>query len=250
MTREERVIALSELKNRAEQLATDYNSAILEERYADAIEIDKKMVDVVKEHGKAAQVDCFIALKGCDDPMLEAVKRLNYQTIAIKDEKGQEDGPTTRKIVDRERAIDLRKLHKFCEGIGYDEKWIYMVEKFNMTLTARKAEELGIDPKSINDSYAMAKIAKEYDLGKNPASKTNILKTLTTIVTAMLGEGYKPVSHDVNYLLTIYAKKNRKALTVTCANHKFITQYIAEICHRIVTGASYGVEYKKEKSAQ
>ena len=75
-----------------------------------------------------------------------------------------------------------------------------------------------------------------------------MLRTLQTIVTSMLGEGYKATSHDVNYLLSVYTKKNRKALTVSCANHKNFTSYIAEICHRIVLGKHYDVEYKAKKS--
>jgi hypothetical protein len=62
----------------------------------------------------------------------------------------------------------------------------------------------------------------------------------------MIGEEYKPVSHDVNYLMTIFAKKNRKALSVTCANHRYMRNYIMEICHRIVSGESYDVQFKKE----
>lgn len=85
-------------------------------------------------------------------------------------------------------------------------------------------------------------------MGKNPASKTNLLKSLQVVITAMLGGDYKPTSHDVNYLLSIYSKKSRKALTVTCANHRYFVNYLAEICHRIVTpGAAYDVEFKAKK---
>ena len=124
-----------------------------------------------------------------------------------------------------------------------------MVEKFNMLLTAQKAVDLGINPKEINDSYAMSEIAKGWDLGKNPASKTNILKTLRGIVTAMLGEEFanKVTSHDVNFLLSVYSRKSRKALTVTCANHKYMRGYVMEICHRVVTDKGYEVDYKKAK---
>ena len=71
---------------------------------------------------------------------------------------------------------------------------------------------------------------------------------LQKVVDAMIGEEFKAVSHDVKFLLSIYSKKNnRKALTVTCANHKYLTMYVAEICHRIVMGKAYTVEYKTIK---
>ena len=85
----------------------------------------------------------------------------------------------------------------------------------------------------------MSEIAREFDMGKNPVSKTNLLKTLQTVITAMLGEQYKATSHDVNFLMSVYSKKNRKALTVTCSNHRYFRNYLAEVCHRIVTGKSY-----------
>lgn len=135
-------------------------------------------------------------------------------------------------------------------GIGADKNWVYQAEKLNFLFTVQRATDLGVPAerlKEINDSYAMSTIAKEFDMGKNPVSKTNILKTMQSLVTAMLGEGYKATSHDVNFILSVYARKNRKALTVSCANHKYFRNYMAEVCHRIVTGKTYDVEFKADK---
>ena len=52
----------------------------------------------------------------------------------------------------------------------------------------------------------------------------------------------------MNFMLSVYSKKNRKALTVSCANHKNFVQYLSEICHRIVTGETYALDYKKKES--
>jgi len=251
-----------ELRARAEVLAQIFNEEVQNGNYAPTIEVFSTEVDgttgvlvreymeqTVNEYTSIARKECFDALKETEDPMLEAVKQLSYPTIRIVDKKVGEDKqkiPVTT-IEDTEKQIDLLKLYKHCGSIGKDPNWLHMVEKFNFLLTAQKAVDLGIDPKAINDSYAMSEIAKGYDLGKNPASKTNLLKTLQTIVTAMIGEEYKAVSHDVNFLLSVYSRKSRKALTVTCANHKYMRGYVMEICHRIVTGKSYAVEYKAVK---
>ena len=112
---------------------------------------------------------------------------------------------------------------------------------------AFKARDLGLDPQKVNDSYAMSEIARQFEMGKNPTSKTNMLRTLQMVVTAMLGEGYKATSHDVNFLLSVYSRKNRKALVVSCANHRNFRAYIAEVCHRIVTGKEYELEYKTKR---
>ena len=38
-----------------------------------------------------------------------------------------------------------------------------------------------------------------------------------------------------------------KALTVTCANHRYFRNYLAEVCHRIVTGKTYELDFKTKK---
>lgn len=245
MTRAEKEAKLHELRATAEAKAVEYNTAMMETRFDDAAKLDEEITDAVNEHTAIARDICFEDCAAAADPMIEACTRLSFDTIAAKDSKKGDEKIPVLEIVDREKQIDLQKLHKHVNGgIGKDKNWIYAVEKLNMLMTAQKAKDLGVDPTSINDSYAMNDISRSYDLGKNPASKTNLLKTLTAIVAAMIGEEYKPVSHDVNFLLSIYSKKGKKALSVTCANHRYMRGYVMEICHRLITGKTYDVEFK------
>lgn len=259
----------AELREKAETLIKEYNEAVQNGNFAPTIEVPKidasgnptkeketvlireAVEQLVNEHTAIAREECFTALKATDDPMIEAVKQLTFSTIRIVDKKVGEDKQKTpvSSIEDAEKPIDLLKLHKYVggDGIGKDKNWAYMVEKLNFLMTAQKAVDLGINPKEVNDSYAMSDISKQIDLGKTPTSKTNLLKTVQAIVTAMIGEEYKATSHDVAFLMSVYSRKNRAALTVTCANHKYMRQYMAEICHRIVLGKSYAIEYKKIK---
>lgn len=241
---------LAELNAAAEALCIEYNEAKHDEKMSEMNKAAEKLDEIVSDYAKHASMKCTLECMAAEDgPMMEAVRRLTYPVIKAKETKDEVTTIEVMRVVTQDKPIDLAKLHKSCNGIGVDKDWIYAVEKFNMLMTARKCEELGIDPTSVNDSFAMSRIAKQYDLGKNPASKTNILKTMQSIVTMMIGDQYKPVSHDVNYILSIYAKKsNRKALTVSCANHKYMRQYMAEICHRLVTGGHYECEYKKVKA--
>lgn len=255
------------LREKAEALIKEYNDAVQNGNFAPIIEVpkidaagnptsDKETMlirevieQLVNEHTAIAREECFDALKATDDPMLEAIKQLTFSTIRIVDKKVGEDKQKTpvSSIEDTEKPIDLLKLHKYVggDGIGKDKNWAYMVEKLNFLMTAQKAVDLGINPKAVNDSYAMSDISRDIDLGKTPTSKTNILKTVQAIVTAMVGEEYKATSHDVAFLMSVYSRKNRAALTVTCANHKYMRQYMAEICHRIVLDKSYALDYKK-----
>lgn len=249
MTREEGMAKLAELKSSVEEQVKVFNDAVQNGRFEESTKADKAMTDTINEYTATVRDMCFEECKATDDPMLAAVKTLSYVTIGVKDEQKGDDKVPVRTIVDKERQIDLFKLHKFCGTIGADENWLHAAQKMNLLLTAQKAKDLGLDPKAVNDSYAMSEIAREFDMGKNPTSKTNLLRTLQVVITAMLGEGYKATSHDVNFLMSVYSRKNRKALTVTCANHRYFRNYLAEICHRIVTGKTYELDYKTKKEA-
>lgn len=237
----------TELRKKAEALIKDYNDAVQSGNYEASVKLNEEIEKTINEYTSIVRTECFDALKETDDPMLEAVKQLTYPTIRAKDTKAGEEKIPVRTLEDIDRPIDLLKLHKHVggDGIGVDKNWAYIAEKFNFLLTAQKAVDLGIDPKTINDSYAMSKISRQFDMGRTPTSKTNILKTLQGVITAMLGEEYKATSHDVNFLMAVYSRKNRNALTVTCANHRYLRQYLAEICHRIVTNGSYELDYRR-----
>lgn len=249
MTKEESVAKLASLRETAETLTKQYNEAVQTGNFETAGKADLEIANAVNEYTSVSRDACFDECKSTDDPMMAAVKMLTFTTIAAKDEKVSEDKIPVRTIVDKEKPIDLLKLDKYCGGIGSDEKWVYALQKMNMLLTAQKAVDLGLDPKAVNDSYSMSEIARELDMGKSPTSKTNLLKTLQTVVSAMIGDDYKATSHDVNFLMSVYSRKNRKALTVSCANHRSFCAYLAEICHRIVTEKSYELDYKTKKEA-
>ena len=248
----------TELRQYAEVLAHIINDAVLDGNFAPIVQVAEEtsvnareyITDVVNAYTAAAREECFKALAKTDDPMLEGIKQLTFPTIKAVEKKVGEDKEKipVMSIEDIEKPIDLLRLNKFIKGgIGKDKSWVHMVQKFNFLLTAQKALDLGLDPKAIDD-YAMSDIAKDIDMGRTPTSNTNILKTLQKVVTAMVGEEFKAVSHDVKFLQSVYTKKNnRKALTVTCSNHKYLTQYLAEVCHRIVMGKKYEVEYKTIK---
>ena len=236
---------LRDARERAEIAVKAHNELILDGKIDDKVE--QEIVDAVNEYTSIARLIAFIECKSAENPMHEACIRLTFPTIKAKS-RPVEEGSKIKvlEIDDSAKVIDLKKLMKFCDGhLGADDKWVYALEKFNFLMTAQKARDLGIRPTEINDSYSMRDISRQYDLGKNPASKTNLLKTLTTIVQMMIGEEFKPVSHDVNFLLSIYSKKGRNALQVSCANHTHMRQYVQEICHRILTDGVYNVDFKR-----
>ena len=246
ISHDEAVKKLNELRIEVEGQVSSYNEAYQAGKFEEAMKLSKAIDEKVNEYTSVARDDTFEACKNSANPMLTAVTILSFVTIGVKDEQKGDDKIPVRVVVEKERQIDLYKLYKYCGSIGADPKWLYMAENLNSLLTAQKAQDLGLDPKAVNDSFAMSNIAREIDLGKNP--KTNMLKTLQTVISAMLGDEYKAVSHDVNFLMSAYSKKNRKALTIITANHKTLRGLLAEVCHRIVTGKKYAIDYKAVKA--
>ena len=249
MDREALVLKLEELKKSAEEKAIAYNEAMGDEKVAEALKIQSEIDDIASEYTGTSRQICFEACKNSGDPMMAAVKRLTFTTIRAVYKAPEGELIEKCSIDEIEKPIALDALHKYCDGIGKDKKWIFYAQKLNLLLTVQKAKDLGVDPKSINDSYAIAEIAREIDMGKTPTSKTNMLKTLQMVVTAMVGEEFKATSHDVNYLLTIWAKKSsKKALTVQAARHRSMYGFLMEICHRIVLSKVYDIEVKETKA--
>lgn len=249
MTRDEQNAELRAIRESVEAKVLAYNAAYQDKKYDEAAKLDEEMSEEINRYTGIVRDQCFEDCKNSENPMLEAVRILTFETIGVKDSKVGESKIPVREVITREKQIDLLKLHKFCGGIGADQNWPYLAERFNMLMTAKKAVDLGIDPKGINDSYAMSKIAGEIQMGKTPTSNTQVLKMLRDVVSAMIGEEYaaQVISHDVSYLTSIYSRKGRKALTVVCANHKYMRGYLMEICHHVITGKSYEVDYKKKK---
>lgn len=236
---------MEELRKAAEELAETYNSVLLADGKAKELQkISDDLAQTVNKYTSIAKNICFAELKGYEDPLMEAVKRLVYQTIAVKDEKTKGTTTVTKKVVDVEKNIDVLQLYESCgRNIGRDPKWPHIIQKINFLLTAQKAKDVGFDVGEINDSYAISDIAAAIDMGKTPTSKTNMLKTLQTAITAMIGEEYKCTSHDVNFLLSLYSTHGKKAQSVRCARHNGLTATIVEICSRIVRDGRYTVEY-------
>lgn len=242
MTREEMITKMATLRADAEEKAKAYNDAFQEGKLTDATRIDEDIATLVGDYSHLARTLCFNDCAATGDPLKAAIVQLRYETIASKDVKTEDGAIPVRTIETIERPIDLLKLNAHCGKTGADPMWPHIAQKMNFLLTVKTCDDLGVDPKAISDSYEMSAIARAIDMGKTPTSKTNMLKTLQTVVTAMLGDGYKATSHDVNYLLKVYAKKSRKALHVVCANKKSFVAILADVCHHIVTGNSYGVE--------
>ena len=233
----------------AEAKVKEYNDAIQNDKpLTDIVAISNAIDEALAEYSSYQKFLAFSRCAAAADPMIAAIDEFTYDVLKFKEEV--EDGKKfpIAKLIPATKPIDLLQLHKFIDGgIGHDKNWPYIVEALNSKLTARVGVALGLNPEQIMDSYAMSNIARDIELGKNPTSNTNLLKTMRSVVTAMVGEEYggKVTSHDVAYILECYSKKSRKALTLTVANHKTLRAIMADVCRAVTHGESYSIDYKK-----
>lgn len=259
MDNKEKVLA--GLKGSIESNVKAWNAAYAAKDMTAVQKADAQIVNDVKEYAEVAQALCFANLKATEKPMLEAIKQLTFTILRVKESANKDSGVITREVTKTDRQIDLLKLDEFCQrdkspSIANDKMWQYKVQAFNQLLCLRAAQELKIDPKSIADTYYLSEKAKEIDMGKTPTSNTQILKQLQTVIDAILYEAgengniYKAKSQDVAFLLMLYTKKGKKALTVSTAKHTIMRNLVAEICHRIVLDAAYKLDYKQAKEAE
>lgn len=242
-----------ELAEFIENLVKQYNSFILDENYKSANELNDLTEQAVNKYTAIVKKEAYDNLAAIKDPvmiMIEACKQYSFETIKVRDIKDKETGLMKRVSEPAERPIDLISLNKYVEGgIGADSKWPYMIQKLNALMTARACDRLDIkNVKEVMDNYTMDAIAREIDMGKNPVSNTNLLKTLNSILAAMVGMGYNAKTTDVNHMIDTYVARGRKALSVKFATHKLLTNECERILNRVITDDKYEAEVKKRKA--
>lgn len=266
MTREDYQKKLEELKASVETQVQEYNAAYGDKKFDEAAKINAATEKAIEEHNSITQMLCFEDCLAAADPMIAACLKLTYPVIAVKDTfEGEGEIKVLKRIVvsDKEKQIDLIKLEKFSKdrqrgSIGHDPKWNNMVERLNLLFAMDCAVEIGKGEefiKEMHDCYAIKEASREIDFkvkdpkAGTPISNTSLLKAVSATVTAMIGEdfGKRTLTHDVRFLKIASAKKSRKALTIQCANHKFMRGYLMEVCNRIMTDGKYDVEYKRIK---
>lgn len=249
---------IAEIKTDLETRINAYNAAInADDTKATELEkLDNETSELEKEYTRAALHATALELLDNPAPMLAAATALTFEVLKHKD-KEDENGIKSREIVTAERPLDFVALESFFvergKKFGAESTWVYKVAAFNRLLCMRTAQSIGADVKTVAEKFATPTQARDIDLGKTPTSNTQLLKQLQIIIDSMLyaegekGNIYKANSHDVGYLLSLYAKKGRGVLSVAAARPKYLEKLIAEILHRIVSEKSYNIEFKEKK---
>lgn len=250
---------ITDIRTELETRVNAYNAAINADdtKAAELEKLDNETSELEKEYVRAAfHATALVELLDNPAPMLAAATALTFETLKHKD-KEDENGIKSRELVTAERPLDFVALESFFvergKKFGAESAWVYKVAAFNRLLCMRTAQSIGANVKTVAEKFATPTQARDIDLGKTPTSNTQLLKQLQMIIDSMLyvegekGNIYKANSHDVGYLLSLYAKKGRGVLSVAAARPKYLEKLIAEILHRIVTEKSYNIEFKEKK---
>lgn len=258
MDKEQMLKLMAEFKEDAKAKCLDYNEALLEQD-GTVIELNDSIMDKVGKYNYLAKKVCIIECAEAENPMIEAIKRLTVQTIRVKDVKEGELKTPIRSIVDTTQEIDLYKLHSYVKGgIGYDKTWIEKIEKLNLLMTLCVASDLKLSAdriKELDCSYSMRELSRDKEIkgtlvkdGKVAApSKREWLKALTDMTQSMMGEEYKPTSHDVAYLLACHTAKGKDPRVVKVASHKQLRSILLNICNNVLLQGGYDINARLKK---
>lgn len=213
--------------------------------------LDKDLADYKVQANHLFYEEC----EASGDAMLEAVKRQDVVYLKTRDVTDKESKITKRIVEEKPTTVDLDAMHKYSlevlkkDGIGKNKNWRNLLQKINFCLTLRVAKAIGVKDevyKDLEGYYTINAIAKDIDLGKNPLSNTQVLKTLQRAVTDMIGEEYKATSHDVAYMQECISKRAGSGV-IKAATHKEFYKILLDVCHHIVTGDPYGLKAKISK---
>lgn len=256
---------LGALEVEIKTLVEEYNKGILDNDFSAMTKADTTTKEKLGDHATLAMDICFEELKTSSDDskeiMIEAIKRLSYQVLSVKDEKSSDNPTPVRIIQTKDKAIDILKLDKYCGGIGFEADWYDKVKDFNVALVAWQYDQLRLDPAKEHDSIRMSDLARDLKFSETRAkniknlekgkerqplvSNSALLRMLKDVTFAMIETKSGTKTRDVNYITTIFSKKNsKKALSIATANDSSMRAYLAEVCHRVLLNKEYEVDVK------
>lgn len=239
-TREENKTLMENVVIKLKDAASRYNDLIDERKTDDAAKLKGEVEELISKYNTASLEVCFYDCQhdGTLTPMQKACKMMTFPikaiTLNVQSNVGGVQMVTPMVINDRTKIIDLIALDQRCGGIGFDKNWIHYADALNYRMTLKIAKELeDIDPQQVMANYALSEAAKEIKFGDaDPTSKTQILKSLTKVVQAMIGPDFHPVKKDIYKMFNDYTKKGKKAHDTTVCNRKSFLVILMETCQR------------------
>ena len=197
------------------------------------------------------------AIKGEADPMIRAIRDLVYEVGVIKDESRGKKKMISKKVFDTSVArIDPEELQEdLGVDIGASTDWLSDLKTLNVIMTGRVGMKLGFNPADIIKSYKIRQqMLKLEAFGFKDGNFNDVVAdevvrdNFEKVISDMIGEEPRIKEFDDHlafYINSVYAKKSRRALELTCSNHASFKALMMEVCYYVLTGADFSVKYKK-----
>ena len=256
----------TELKLEAEKelIATSYayTAALRDKDEAKIFALEAVCEKAMKQYNENALIefcdDCFEyddEGKPVGIPLVNALKKLRYQTMRYRVANDKETGLPTCTTYYADVDIPLAYFERYAcdvkklDSAGVNHEWIYLIEKFTQLMSVYICTEIGADMKRLKDSYYIRDVARKLELGETPTSKTQIQKLLQKVSEAMIGTEFKTTSHDASYLMhTLVNKDKRSANTVVFPTSKTVSGLIGDILHRVIIDGEYKMKFREKKA--
>lgn len=263
-----------EYRAKMEELAKAYGDALHEEK-VDAtklvtIENSLKELKAGASHDRAEEI-ISDSLR-YSNPVVECARNLEYTYPTYRFTRA--DGIVTGiEIVDTTADVKVSSLikrildmtgKKDCPFektgiVANGHAFEYRAEKLAFLLAQKVAGGLEIPKdrmKALEDTYKMSAEARKVDLGKDPFSNRQMVKTLQSIIDLMVfvpneaGENtIKATTKDFKFLTEIFTRAGKMVGHVKVLRGRQMAQYIFHIVHMIVTGKAYDVDFAASQAA-
>lgn len=256
-------VKMVEIFNEVDDMVKEYNSLaggnesgdITAEALKRMSELENEWNEKVKEYSKLSREKDLLHFAQQDNPLFALVEKLTYPTIRVKDEKVEDSDTKVKSLINGFKLHDPKNLAAFCKGRTINGKkvtiphgWDTPIAQLNARFIVKTRQDMGVPLSKDGDNDRIKEVVRLIQKGETPCSNTALLANLGQAVTALIGEAYKPVSHDINFMKKTFTKKTSRAiLDVTAATGNQTRSLVTEICHRLVTNKSYNVTNKDEK---
>lgn len=245
------------LKNEIDTLIAGYNAASTVNAETRMARLAGEMEKKLDLYNSLCWDEYVESVKGDEFPMIRAIRDMDYEIGAIKDEARGKKKTISKKVFDTATArIDPEELQDdLGVDIGASSDWLKHLKNLNIIMTGHVGMKMGFDPGEIMRSYKIRQnlLALEAfgfkDGNYNDLVADQMLKEHFEVVIAdMIGEEPRVKEFDEHimfYVNSVYAKKSRRALELACSNHAAFKTLMMEICYYIITGAEFSLKYKK-----
>ena len=216
------------------------------------------LVEKYNWHSRAAAV---LACAESGSPMLKAVETLEYDVASATEKKAKTGEDTfilylAHKV--NKRRLALTEVFGYCKGKEIEcgtLDWYRTLEKLCCVMTLRAAQDIDIPADkiaSIDASFLMSKVAREVILHEedpdhpDPGSTTQVVHTIQTAMSQLLGEGYSARARgvkkaDANFIWHLFAGQGRASLSMKTKNVKALCDAFIQVAHAVMYDKPYTI---------